>query len=173
MNSIPIKPCFGLVFHALTEGEPLPDLPDMPSYGFLLLQTVVALILVCVLAYVFLRYGLKWLLPRQKGSVNVMKVIDRLPLDGRRMIYLVEIGKKVLVLAATDGGISKVGELDEEETALLTDRMEQERKTAEESSGKRIFSDVLERIRKKKPDSASDPQSAVGETVEKDKEEER
>lgn len=171
------QPCLALIFGALTEGESLPDVPDMPSYGYLLLQTVLALILVCALAYVFLRYGLKWLLPKQKGRLDAMKVIDRLPLDGRRMIYLVEIGKKVFIIAATDTSVSKVGELDGEEASEIIRHKEGEKMRAEASGTKNLFRDVLDRVRDRrsgtrrneKPADPPDTHDIDEEPIKKDK----
>lgn len=41
-----------------------------------------------------------------------LELVGRLVLDGRRVVYLVRIDKKVLILGASEAGLSKLGELD-------------------------------------------------------------
>src|SRR5690606_2799973 len=47
-----------------------------------------------------------------------LELVGRLPLDGRRVIYLVRMDKKVFVLAASEAGLNKLGELDATELTL-------------------------------------------------------
>lgn len=56
-------------------------------------------------------YGASWALRRVQGgsSRGPLEVIARQPLDGRRAIYLVRVGKRVLVVGATDGALTKLG----------------------------------------------------------------
>ncbi len=75
---------------------------ELPSgYGVSLLQSLLALALVCILAWVVLRFfaarGVGVGLGRR------VKVLERVPLDARRWIYLVELGDRVLVLGVGDG----------------------------------------------------------------------
>lgn len=75
---------------------------ELPGgYGASLLQSLLALAAVCILAWVVLR----WSAARGLGSGagQRVKVIERVPLDARRWVYLVEIGERVLVLGAGDG----------------------------------------------------------------------
>ncbi len=81
---------------------------DLPGgYGVALIQTLVALAAVCVLAWVVL----KWSARRGLGTVGQgkrVKVIERVPLDARRSLYLVEVGDKVLLLGAGEGSAPEV-----------------------------------------------------------------
>jgi flagellar biogenesis protein FliO len=43
------------------------------------------------------------------GPRGPLEVLARQPLDGRRAIYLVRVGKRVLVVGATDGALTKLG----------------------------------------------------------------
>jgi flagellar biogenesis protein FliO len=72
--------------------EPLGgDLPlTPPSYGTSLLQTLFALLGVCILAYLAMRFGLGRL-PFAATKGRRMRIIERLPLDGRRALFLVEV----------------------------------------------------------------------------------
>ncbi len=52
-------------------------------------------------------WGLRRLgLPRGGGP---LQVLARQPLDGRRAIYLVRVGKRVLVVGAGDGALTRLG----------------------------------------------------------------
>jgi len=110
----------------------------MPSgYGISLLQTLLALGAVCILAWVVLRWSAKRGLGL--GGGRRVKVLERVPLDGRRALYLVEVGGRVLLVGAGDASAPNVlMELDPDD---LPDLPEQ-----------RSFADVLAKLRK--PDSA-------------------
>ncbi len=74
---------------------------DLPGgYGASLLQSLLALAAVCILAWVVLRWSASRGLGT--GAGRRMKVIERVPLDARRWVYLVEIGERVLVVGAGD-----------------------------------------------------------------------
>ncbi len=75
---------------------------DLPGgYGASLLQSLLALAAVCVLAWVVLRWSAQRGLGLGQGQR--VKVIERVPLDARRWVYLVQIGERVLVVGAGDG----------------------------------------------------------------------
>ncbi len=81
------------------------------GYGLYLLQTLLALGAVCLLAYVVLRvlarriHGLG-----RKG--RLVRVVEHLPLDQRRSLYVVEAGGRTLLLGASEAGIGLVAELE-------------------------------------------------------------
>lgn len=81
---------------------------DLPGgYGVALLQTLLALAAVCVLAWVVLR----WSAQRGFGALGhkgVVQVIERVPLDARRAIYVVRIGDRVLAVGVGDGAAPSV-----------------------------------------------------------------
>ncbi|MFO0713116.1 MAG: flagellar biosynthetic protein FliO [Sandaracinus sp.] len=75
---------------------------DLPGgYGASLLQSLLALGAVCILAWVVLRWSAQRGLGLGQGQR--VKVIERVPLDARRWVYLVQIGERVLVVGAGDG----------------------------------------------------------------------
>ncbi len=79
-------------------------------------------LLVCVMAYVFIRYGLRPM-SRPMGSGRV-DVKERVPLDprGNSMILLVQVGEELLLLGVAQGSITLLKELSREEM----DRWEKE-----------------------------------------------
>ncbi|MGE0785188.1 MAG: FliO/MopB family protein [Sandaracinaceae bacterium] len=79
---------------------------DLPGgYGVALLQTLVALAAVSILAWTVLRWA-------QKRGVLVsgqrVKVLERVTLDARRSLYLVQLGDRVLLLGGGDGAAPAV-----------------------------------------------------------------
>jgi flagellar biosynthetic protein FliO len=75
---------------------------DLPGgYGASLLQSLLGLAAVCILAWVVLRWSAQRGLGM--GAGQRVQVIERVPLDARRWVYLVKIGERVLVLGAGDG----------------------------------------------------------------------
>lgn len=72
-------------------------------------ETLVTLFAILMLAVVVL-YGARRLgVGRPAGPLHL---VGRLPLDGRRAVYLVRVDKRVFVLGASEAGLSKLGELD-------------------------------------------------------------
>ena len=103
------------------------------GYGVMLLQTVLALLAVCILAWVVLRWAAKKSLGL--GSGQQIRVIERVVLDVGRTLYLVEVGGKVLLLGAGEGASpTLISELDAAEVDM----------TPEEKTS---FADVLTKLR--------------------------
>lgn len=97
--------------------------PAVGTYSSYLVETFVTLVVVCGLAFVVL-YGARRLGVGQPSGAA--RLVGRLPLDARRAVYLVKIGAKVLVVGASEAGLTKLGEMDEaevpkEEPAKTTD----------------------------------------------------
>ncbi len=77
----------------------------MGNYG-LLLQSMGFMLLILILAYLAVRYGLKSVYRGINGGY--MKVLERTPLDPKSgsSLLLVQIGKEVYLIGATQGGIN-------------------------------------------------------------------
>ena len=74
-----------------------------------LIETAITLIAIVTLAGLVL-YGARRLgVGRPAGP---LRLVGRLPLDGRRAIYLVRVESKVFVLGASEAGLHKLGEID-------------------------------------------------------------
>ena len=103
----------------------------MGSYAGYLVETFVTLLAVCGLAFVVL-YGARRLgIGRPRGPIQL---VGQLPLDARRAIYLVQVGGQVLVVGASEAGITKLGEV------AATELPEAEKASTAP------FSDVLARV---------------------------
>lgn len=93
----------------------------MGQYG-LLLQSIGFLIIIVILAYLAIRYGLRSLYRGINGGR--MKVLERAPLDPRSgsALNLVQIGDKVYLIGSAQGGVSllttyttaEIGQLEDE-----------------------------------------------------------
>ncbi len=83
------------------------------GYGAALAQTLVALALVCALAWWLLRWGGR----RALGGFGEgrVEVLERAPLDARRAVFLVRVGKRVLVVGASDQSLTLLAELRDDE----------------------------------------------------------
>lgn len=80
----------------------------MSPYASYIVETFLTLLAVCALAFVVL-YGARRLgLGRASGPIQLC---GQLPLDRRRAIYLVKVGKQVFVVGVGDGVFTKLGEL--------------------------------------------------------------
>ncbi|MBK8171826.1 MAG: flagellar biosynthetic protein FliO [Sandaracinaceae bacterium] len=73
------------------------------GYGAALLQTLFALLGVCILAWIVLKWGAKKGLGLGATGGRI-RVIERTVLDTRRSLYLIEVGGRVLLIGADDGG---------------------------------------------------------------------
>ena len=99
--------------------EPQAPGPRPEGYGSLLLKLVISLGAVCLLAYLAIRFGLKRLMPDASRG-GKMEVLGRLPLEPRRTLLVVRVGKKHLVLASSEAGVHPVAELSADEAAAFT-----------------------------------------------------
>lgn len=104
----------------------VPTVPATPEsavdFTWLFIKMLFILGLVSILALLILKYGM----PRtafykrlQQGSI--CKIKARQAIEPRKSLYLVELGKRYLVLGVTDHAINQIVELNEEEANKLGD----------------------------------------------------
>ena len=74
-----------------------------------LVPTFLSLAFICLLAVVLLRFlGRRC----QSQGRSRLRVIERLPLETRRSVYLIEAQGRCLLVGVADGGLSVLAELD-------------------------------------------------------------
>src|SRR5258708_15699789 len=73
------------------------------------IQAMVTVLAIVALAVLILYGGRRLGLGRAGGR---LELLGRLPLEARRAVYLVRVGKVVYVVGASEGGLSRLGELD-------------------------------------------------------------
>ena len=102
-------------------------------------EMVVTLLGVIALAVLVL-YGARRIGVGRPGGP--LELVGRLPLDGRRAVYLVRVAKTIYVVGASEAGLAKLGELGED--AIDASAFE---------PPPRPFADVLARVlNRKKPE---------------------
>ncbi|HKA89131.1 MAG TPA: flagellar biosynthetic protein FliO [Haliangiales bacterium] len=96
-----------------------------PSYGTFLLQTLLVLAVVCAVAWLILRFGVRRLY--SGGGHGPLRVVARLPLEPRRTLYIVDAAGKIFFVGTSEGGpVTLLAELDPAvvEAALAAARSE-------------------------------------------------
>ena len=83
----------------------------MTPFATYIVETLVTLLAVIALAVLVLVGARRLGLGRPLGP---LELVGRLPLEGRRAIYLVRVAARVYVLGASEAGLEKLGELDSE-----------------------------------------------------------
>ena len=84
---------------------------ELPSFGGLLLQALVSLLVVSALAFVTIRFGLSRWLKDGRGQSDELAVLATLPLGGRRTVYLVKAVDRLLVLGSSEAGLTPLADL--------------------------------------------------------------
>lgn len=112
------------------------------GYGWMLLESLLVLVGVCLLAWVLL----KWLSGLGVGvSGKHVRVLERTPIDPRRALVLVEVGGRTLLLGTGDGAApSLIAEL--EPGSVSASRAAVVAPGAGSPAVSRRFADVLEAL---------------------------
>jgi flagellar biogenesis protein FliO len=135
--------------HALAQA--VDELPaGTGGFATQLVRTSVALIVVCVAAFWLVRYAAQRGLLGAQSRAKHLSVIDKIALDAKRSVHLVRVGKRVLVLGASDEGLRSLGELSLDELGLEDDGAPQE-DGDRRSATKRSFAEVLRAKSEEKP----------------------
>src|SRR5689334_8455922 len=87
----------------------------------MLLSSVVVLAVVCVVAWLVVRFGARWLVGA-RGRARGMGVLARLPLEPRRSLYVVEVAGKTLLVGTSEMGLNVLSELDGERVKADVER---------------------------------------------------
>lgn len=106
-------------------GDSLGDGAERPSASFAgkVLQMAIALGAICALAYVLLGKGLPWLMqlsPAARRNLSgsrprgVIEVVDRLPLDPKRTLYVVKMKSSYFLVGASDQGLSLISRVEDD-----------------------------------------------------------
>ena len=99
-------------------------LADPGGYGWMLAETLVALVAVCLLALVALRWGLRRFAGVAEPGLGRgrIRVLERVALEPRRSLLLVEVCSRVLLVASGEGPMSVLAEIDPATLPPLPDR---------------------------------------------------
>ena len=80
----------------------------MSPLAHYVVETLVTLLAILALAVLLLLGARRAGMGRTAGP---LELVGRLPLDGRRAVYLVRVGTTVYVVGASEAGIAKLGEV--------------------------------------------------------------
>ena len=96
------------------------------SFVLMLFQTLLALAFVCGLAYALFR----WVLPRLQGfsgaggNNSMVRIVDRVGLDARKSLYVIEVAGRWLLVASSESGVQLISELDATSAEEAADAVE-------------------------------------------------
>lgn len=83
------------------------------TFLWMLLQTALALVFVCGIAYVIFRFILPRLATTYGGN-SMIRIVDRAGLESRKTLYIIEVAGKWLLVSSSEQGVQLVSELDSE-----------------------------------------------------------
>jgi len=86
------------------------------DFTWLFLKTIFAMIIVIGLAIVLLRYIIpKVALGRSRGVRSDIQVVERIPLDQKKMLYVVHVEGRRLLVGTSEHSVGLITELNREE----------------------------------------------------------
>ena len=135
---------FLLNFLLLQSNQPVVSAVGWWDIIWLLVQTAIALALVCGLAILIFRY----ILPRLNAvsfNKSIVNVIDGASLDARKRLMIVEVAGKYLLLASSESGVQLISELDGAAVEQAVADMEKSQKDMRKDQ----FSQVFDRFKQK------------------------
>jgi len=88
------------------------------DFGMLIFRMLIFLALIIALIYVVLRKGLPLLMQAQGLRTRTIKILERVPVDQKRSLLVVEIQEKVYLLGSAEGQINVLMELDRDKLPL-------------------------------------------------------
>jgi len=102
----------------IPRSEP-PEFDDL-NLGWVLLRTMLVLAMVITLAWLTLSVGLRRLLGiRPVAGTNVVTVLERVPLDQKRALFVVEAAGEVLLIGGADASLNLISKLDRAEVEKM------------------------------------------------------
>jgi len=86
------------------------------DFTWLFVKMVLAMVIVIGLAIVTIRYVIpKLAMVRTRGSVAGLKILDRIPLDSRKAIYIIQVEGRRLLVGVSENHIGLLTELKRED----------------------------------------------------------
>jgi flagellar protein FliO/FliZ len=121
------------------------------NFFTMLLETMLALGLVCGLAYLVFRLALPRLNTIRSAN-SMVRVVDRVGLDPRKSLYVVEVAGRWLLIGASEAGVHLVSELDAKTAEEASEELERRRAAPSPTveAARRAFADRLARLTNRK-----------------------
>ncbi len=119
-NAVPLDEPGRLAEPEIPRSEPPELAAEEFSLGWTLLRTMIVLAMVVALAYLTLNVGLRRLLGiRSPVGTSVVTVLERVALDQKRSLFVVEAGGEVLLIGGADSALTLITKLDRKEVDKL------------------------------------------------------
>ena len=115
------------------------------NFIWMLLQTLMALALVCGLAYVIFRV----IMPRlavNYGTNNMVRIVDRIGLEARKSLYVIEVADKWMLVASSESGVQFIAELDASSAKLAEEEILKNRQLPGNTAFGKSFADKLNEV---------------------------
>lgn len=115
------------------------------SFFWMLLQTIFALALVCGLAYLIFRI----ILPRLTvnfGTNNMVRIVDRVGLEARKNLYVIEVAGKWMLVASSENGVQFIAELNAEEARAAEEDLAKNRQNPTNSALATSYADKFSEV---------------------------
>jgi flagellar protein FliO/FliZ len=115
------------------------------SFFWMLLQTIFALALVCGLAYLIFRI----ILPRLTvnfGTNNMVRIVDRVGLEARKNLYVIEVAGKWMLVASSENGVQFIAELNAEEARAAEEELAKTRQNPTNSALATSYADKFSEV---------------------------
>lgn len=104
----------------IPRSEPPELAADDLNLGWTLFRTMLVLAMVVGLAWLTLNVGLRKLLGiRPVSGTHLVNVLERVPLDQKRSLFVVEAAGEILLVGGGDGSLSLISKLDRAEVDKL------------------------------------------------------
>lgn len=119
------------------------------EFLWMMVQTIIALTVVCGLAYLLFRV----VLPRfnfNYSSNNMVRVVDRISLDARKSLCVIEVAGEWKLIAITENGVELISELDANSAKLAEAEIIKEREKQTSNALGNGFADKLSQLMNRK-----------------------
>lgn len=118
---------------------------------WMLIQTAIALAIVCGLAILIFRY----ILPRLNVvsfNESIVRVVDGTSLDARKRLVVVEVAGKYLLLAISEAGVQTVTELDGDTVEQAIEQLDEKNRNSKKGfdSVSSSFGKIMDGFRQKR-----------------------
>lgn len=115
---------------------------DELGFGWVLLKTLAVLGLVIAITYLVLNHGLRRMMgargvPLVRGG-DIARVVDRVPIDAKAQLYVVQAAGKYLLIGRTDSALSLIDSLDAAQVSQILERRPS-------TSGSTFFQKLMDR----------------------------
>ena len=118
------------------------------EFVMMMLQTFLALAIVCGLAYLIFRV----ILPKVNFNYNsnsMVRVVDKVTVDTRKSLCVIEVAGKWMLIGITENGIEQICELDAESAKIAEEEIAKAREQQTVNALGNSFADKISQLMKK------------------------